>query len=268
MTSKAKLRIIALGWLIVLLAIVVAVARNCGRAQVVNGTPLSAGLRDSLLEVDMDDCRRVAYAGFTVWFDSARHIPACVTYELELHHLTGDNPRTDNFVADKAVGGCPLATSYSGSGFHRGHMAPAGDMTWSDVAIEQSFFMTNICPQDRSLNEGGWARLEEKCREWARRDSVLIIATGPVREASMDTIEGSGVAIPKRFFKVILAPCSSVRRAIAFVYPNEACNDRLSRYAVSVDDVEALTGIDFFSVLPIDEQNRIESARNLQVWLH
>ena len=133
--------------------------------------------------------------------------------------------------------------------------------------MQQSFLMTNVCPQHRSLNEGGWARLEEKCREWVRRDSALIIVTGPVLEPGLDTMP-SGVVVPKRFYKVVLAHCVRPMRAVAFIYNNGPCNGPLSRYAVSVDEVERLTGIDFFAVLSPDVQQRMESACNLQVWLH
>ena len=268
MSSKSTLKIITILWMLALAGSIAYAVRHCSLDRHRELAPLSSGLRDSLLTADIDGCRRIDYRGFTVWFDSARHIPACVTYELTIGHLDGAHGRTDRFERDHSVAGCPDPDAYYGTGLHRGHMAPAGDMAWDSTAISQSFLMTNICPQHRSLNEGGWARLEQKCREWVQRDSVLIIATGPVREKGLDTIAGSGVAIPKRFFKVVMAPCTRPRRAIAFIYDNGACNDRLKRYAVSVDDVERLTGIDFFTALPSQEQEHIESARNLQVWLH
>ena len=128
--------------------------------------------------------------------------------------------------------------------------------------------MTNICPQHRSLNEGGWGRLEEKCREWVHRDHSLVIVCGPVLDSGLDTISGSGVLVPRRFFKVVLAPETSPQRALAFIYPNGPANSTLSRYVTTVDEVERLTGIDFFCSLPVEVQQGFESSSNLQLWLH
>ena len=134
--------------------------------------------------------------------------------------------------------------------------------------MRESFLMTNICPQHGSLNEGGWGRLEEKCREWVRRDKSLLIACGPVLEPGLDTIAGSGVTVPKRFYKVILAPRMQPMRALAFIYPNGPANGPLNRYVTTVDEVERATGIDFFALLPEAEQQGFESQSNLQLWLH
>ncbi|MBR1804664.1 MAG: DNA/RNA non-specific endonuclease [Muribaculaceae bacterium] len=265
MTNK---RTITVFWLVAVAVIIALAVRHCSGDRPARLTALAPDARDSLLRVDVEGAQVMPYAGFTVWFDSVRHVPACVTYELTRQELDGSLPRTDAFAADPRVKGCPAPDAYAGTGLHRGHMAPASDMAWSAAAMRESFLMTNVCPQHRALNEGGWARLEEKCREWVRRDSALIIATGPVLEAGLDSIAGSGVVIPRRFFKVILAPCVRPRRAIAFVYGNGPCNGNLDRYVVTIDEVERLTGIRFFASLPIDEQLRIKSARNLLVWTH
>ena len=255
-------------WLLMIVIVAGLGLKRCMSSSEGRFVAVSDTIRDSLLTVAPFGCQHVSYRGFEVWFDTCRHIPACVTYELIKGHLNGVFPRIDRFEADDSIIGCPEPNAYYGTGLHRGHMAPATDMSWDSMAIRQSFLMTNICPQHRSLNEGGWARLEEKCREWVLRDSALIIATGPIIDQGMDTIEGSGVMIPKRFFKVILAHCIRPMRALAFIYDNGPCNGKLKRYVSTVDEVERLTGMDFFKALPDDEEKRIEKACNLQVWLH
>lgn len=269
MADEWKMRAIMTTSAIILICITAIAIRQCNdNDTTTRHIAVGTALRDSLLNVSPAGCRHISYQGFEVWFDTLRHIPACVTYELTIGHLNGTFHRTDRFERDYNVAGCPDPNAYAGTGLHRGHMAPASDMAWDSTAIRQSFMMTNICPQHRSLNEGGWARLEEKCREWVQRDSALIIATGPIIEPGMEFVGKTDVALPKRFYKVILAHCIAPKRALAFIYDNAPCNGRLKRYASTIDEVERLTGIDFFSCLTTDEQEQIESACNLQVWLH
>lgn len=212
--------------------------------------------------------KRLAYRGFTVHFNPELHIPNCVVYELTASETEGSVPRFGSFETDSAVAGCANPWDYTLSGYDRGHMIPAGDLRWDSLAMRESFKMTNVCPQTRALNSGGWTKIEDKIREWAVRDSALIVVTGPVITRGMKTIGDSHVAVPTAFFKVVLAPFATPMRAIGFVLPNKAANGPLKKYAVSVDEVERRTGMDFFSALPDDIENGIESQLNLSVWTH
>lgn len=212
--------------------------------------------------------KRLAYRGFTVHFNPELHIPNCVVYELTASETEGSVPRFGSFETDSAVAGCANPWDYTLSGYDRGHMIPAGDLRWDSLAMRESFKMTNVCPQTRALNSGGWTKIEDKIREWAVRDSALIVVTGPVITRGMKTIGDSHVAVPTAFFKVVLAPFATPMRAIGFVLPNKAANGPLKKYAVSVDEVERRTGMDFFSALPDDIENEIESQLNLSVWTH
>lgn len=223
-------------------------------------------MTDSLQQIYSTQNQRVDYKGFAVYFDPEVHLPQCVIYELTAEETDGNVPRAKGFTQDEDVEGCPAPNAYHGSGKERGHMAPAADFKWDSVAMSQTFLMTNICPQDKSLNEGGWNRLEEKVREWALRDGALIIAAGPVLENGLERTE-QGVAIPKRFYKVVLAHQAHPVRAIAFIYPNGASNGRLRQYAVSVDSVERVTGLDFFSALPDEIEARVEACDELNLFL-
>lgn len=212
-------------------------------------------------------CQVVRYHGFTVWFNPVRHIPNCVTYSLTASQLQGGIDRHGNFWPDPAVAGCPSAQAYAGSGLERGHMAPAADMQWDSKAMAQSFVMANVCPQSKALNQGGWARLEQKVREWALHDSLLIVACGPVLEPGLPTLGDEHVTVPRRFFKVVMAPFARPLRVIAFVYPNGPAGGSLERYATSVDEVEQLTGLNFFAALPHDLEQYVEARTSLSPWL-
>ncbi len=217
----------------------------------------------------------VSYPGFTVYYNSHLHLPNCVVYTLTANETRGRSERQETFEQDEKVHGCARSEEYAGSGFDRGHMAPAGDFKWNDEAMASTFKMSNICPQNHELNKGMWNDLELKVREWARRDKKLVVYTGPVFESSKpETIvqRRSGrkgrVAVPTGFFKVIYSPSSRPTRAIAFVMPNKACDGDLRQYVVSVDEVERLTGIDFLSGLPAEQQKRLQAESNTTLWFH
>ncbi|MCI6168728.1 MAG: DNA/RNA non-specific endonuclease [Muribaculaceae bacterium] len=231
---------------------------------------LGARLRDSLEVVKLPDhtpSQVLRYDGFTIYFNKKWHVPNCAVYELTRHEAQGSLPRTGSFVTDSAVAGCARPWDYTLSGYERGHIVPAGDMRWSRRAMAASFVMTNVCPQAKALNQGGWSKLEDKVRSWAVRDSALIVVAGPVLTPGMATIGPRHVAVPKHFFKVVLAPYARPMRAIGFIYPNARASRPLSHYAVSVDRVESVTGYDFFSALPHDVEREVESRAGLDQWL-
>ena len=231
--------------------------------------PLSEGGRDSLMTVGIPQAMSdtlVRYDAFNVYFNSMRGIANCAVYELVMGELNGTGERAEGFIPDLGVRGCPTPEDYAGSGFDRGHLVPAGDLKWSPRAMRQSFLMTNICPMHKALNEGGWAKLEEKVREWTVRDSALLVFTGPVVSDGDTTLASGRVKVPSAYYKVIMAPCVRPMRVIAFIYPNGHSGGRLRQYAASVDEVERRTDLDFFPTLPPEEQHRLESPVNLDAW--
>ena len=209
----------------------------------------------------------IRHTGFTLSFNREHNNPNWVAWELTASEASAAGRREDNFLPDPEVAAPHQVTTadYKGSGYDRGHMAPAADMKWSKKAMQESFFLTNICPQNHSLNSGGWKRLEEKVRLWADRDSAVIVVSGPIVQGHINRLE-SGVAVPTGFFKVLLAPFATPKRAIAFIYKNEGGQKVIERQAVSVDEVEALTGFDFFSSLPDEEENEIEKTCDYYEW--
>lgn len=210
-----------------------------------------AGLREEI----------IPYTGMTVSFNRNTHEPNWVAWELLGSEVTGESGREPGFLVDPEIDGCALPEDYRNTGFDRGHMAPAGDMKWHPQAMRESFYMTNICPQSPDLNRGAWKKLEEKCRQRAEADSSLVIICGPVFDKSGPAarIGGTGVAVPQSFFKVILAPFVEHPWAIGFIMPNGYVDGGMQKAAVPVDQVEALTGYDFFSALPDSIENDIEA---------
>ena len=206
------------------------------------------------------------YSGFTSYFNPKTHIPNCVAYEIIESETTGDEPRKKSFEADHTIDGCAESSDYRNSGYDRGHMAPAADMKWSKVAMEESFLMTNICPQVKSLNSGIWHRLEQRVREWAARDSSIIVVCGPIFTPGkpVEQIGEIGVAVPHRFFKALYAPGRNI--GIAFIFDNDKVKGELRKYAVTIDSVERETGLDLFYNLPDDIENEVENQCNYKLW--
>ena len=147
-----------------------------------------------------------------------------------------------------------------------GHMCPAGDNKWDKTAMNQSFLLTNMCPQDEKLNGGGWKKLEEKCRTWANQYGDIYIVAGPIFNEPITRTLGEGkIAVPDAFFKVVL--CLEVTpKAIGFLYKNDSSSQSIRDCACSVDNIEELTGLDFFYSLPDDIENIVESDSNLSKW--
>ena len=218
----------------------------------------------------------LSYKGFTVSYNNNTRLPNWVAYELTATEVAGDLPRKDKFRPDPAANG-PQANKedYRNSGWDRGHMAPAADMKWDAEAMGESCYFTNICPQNPQLNGGDWKELEEKCRKWAEKHGRLYIACGPIILGNEHgTIGANEVIIPDKFYKVVLALINGEYRGAGFIFHNSPLrkskisgkppvNRPLESYLVPIDEVEAITGIDFFHALPADTQNRVESAKEM-----
>ncbi|MDE7150948.1 MAG: DNA/RNA non-specific endonuclease [Candidatus Amulumruptor sp.] len=225
---------------------------------------------ESLLQVVTPDSipsTPVSYTGFNLSFNPKMHIPNWVAWELTADETGGKTPRTNKFVTDPNVPGCAETYDYLYSGYDRGHMAPAADMKWDATAMAESFTLTNICPQAKQLNTGAWRTLEEKCRQWAQADSAIIIISGPIlTPAPHEYIGDSRVAVPRSFFKVILSPYARPMRGIAFVMPNGYVKGGMQSAATSIDKVEELTGLDFFSALPDSIEQEVEAQNDFHMW--
>ncbi len=211
--------------------------------------------------------RIIKYTGMDVSFNPKLHIPNWVAWELTDDETDGEEPRATKFLNDENVPGCADTYDYMYSGYDRGHMAPAGDMKWSKKAMQETFYLTNICPQEHALNNGAWKNLEVKCRTWAMRDSAIYIVCGPVLTDTLREFIGDNrVAVPKRFFKVMISPYAEKPQGIGFVMPNGRVPGGIQACATTIDEVERITGHDFFSELPDELENALESQNNFPAW--
>ena len=207
-------------------------------------------------------------AAYRLSYNPATRLPVWVAWYLTAEHTDGPYSRKGiKFAEDEDVP-VPRATNmdYVNSGYDRGHICPSGDNKWSEEAQLQSFLYTNCCPQLHNLNAGDWNELEGKCRKWAQQYGGVYIVSGPLLlNKKHKTIGKNKVVVPEAFFKVVL--CMEVEpKAIGFIYRNEANNKTMSSYVNTVDDVERLTGLDFFSALPDEVEREVEAKADLADW--
>lgn len=209
----------------------------------------------------------VRHTGYTVSFNTDWKIPNWVAYELTSEEVAGTEPRGNNFVPDPQIWQSPSTEDYKNSGYDRGHMAPAADMKWSKKAMDESFYTSNICPQNKNLNKGDWKDLEELARAIAAQYGSLYICCGPIVTNTSNTIGINKIVIPQSFYKVFLRKkTDGAWTSIGFVMPNKAGNKPLMTYMHSIDEVEHLSGIDFFFNLPDSIEEVIEADYATSDW--
>jgi len=186
-----------------------------------------------------------------------------VAYKIDPGRLEAVSRRTDRFMADDSIiTGSATSQDYSRSGYDRGHLAPAADMAFSDLAMEESFYYSNISPQLPGFNRGIWKSLEEVVRNDALNADSVYIFTGPVYRGDEKTIGPDSVTVPSGFYKITLSFNGKNMVARSWLLPHETGLKEPSFYRVTVDSIEVATGIDFFPGLPDRLEKRIEKQYN------
>lgn len=232
--------------------------------------PLDTDGRNFLPQDNRSDI--VHHAHYSIGYNSKMEVPNWVAYKLTEASLKVKNvPRAKRFNVDNDVAGKSAKHSdYSHSGYTRGHMAPAGDMAFSKDAMQESFYMSNMTPQLRALNNGIWRELEENVRDWAYDNDELYIVSGPLfYDSKVDYIgKSTKVAIPDAFFKVILDLEGSKKKGIAFIIPHEKTDDHLREFAVTIDEAETQSGFEMFSDLILDDdlETELEGTIDVNRW--
>jgi len=210
------------------------------------------------------------FGNFVICYRESYEQAEWAAYCLEKEELVKNASRGNDFRPDPEIttGSASLA-DYKKSGYDRGHLAPAADFAFSEEAMSESFYLSNMSPQAPGLNREIWQYLEGQVRTWAGAYGKVYVVTGPVLEKPADQYESIGqnkVSVPEYYYKVLLAPDGESAKAIAFILPNKKCPDTFWDYAVSIDEVEERTGIDFFSLLEDSLENLLEKNTSLENW--
>jgi endonuclease G len=209
-------------------------------------------------------CRK----GYLLAHDPDHKTPLWVAEHLTYEKADASLARTNNFQADPDLeeGERAELADYKGSGYDRGHMAPAADMRWDQQAMEESFFLSNMVPQvGKGMNQGIWKNLEEKVRAWGVNRGEVYIYTGPIYTGTPKVIGANKVAVPSHLYKIVYDPVQV--EAIAFIMPNQKLNTAdMPKYIVSIRDIEEKTDLNFLSKLRKRLQDSVETEKAAELW--
>lgn len=211
----------------------------------------------------------IVYCGFTSSYNHQTLIPNWVAYELTAEEVQGQHNFKPSFSWDPNLKGEQASREdYSNSGWDKGHMAPRADMKWSEQSLLESYYFTNVCPQDHDMNAYDWCSIEKLTRKMATQYGSVYIICGPIIvDNAFGTIGDNQVVVPDAFFKALLVNTVNGFQSIAFVLPNKPDRHPISEYACSVNDLEAMIGMDLYYNLNDEIEEIVESAIDMNCWI-
>lgn len=222
---------------------------------------------------------------YLIWYDDDLFVPIWTANRLTAEEASFDVERFDCFRRDPRLSEDVTAfcEDYDEPVFDRGHMVPNGDMQRSEAAMINTFILSNIVPQLPRMNRGLWAGLEGRVRGWARARGEIFIITGVVFDRDGDGRRDRDddarrmapffdVAIPTHFYKIVVQrrPDGTLD-TITILIPHRSnfpsnTNNYLRQRIRTIDQIERLTGIDFFAGLPDNAEDAVESFRASSLW--
>jgi endonuclease G, mitochondrial len=213
--------------------------------------------------------RVLANEGYLIGYSEALGNPLWAAYRVRDVEILDAPKRPEEFRVDERTTARVKPDDYERSGYDRGHLAPnfAIATRYGRTAQEETFLMSNIAPQKHALNAGVWKNLEQKiATSYAARFGEVWVMAGPVFGAQPAKLQRR-VAVPEAFYMIVVDESEGRVRAQAFLFPQETFGgDELEKYMVSIDEIEARTGLDFLTALPDDAENALEARRVARVW--
>jgi len=190
-----------------------------------------------------------------------------VAYELQKNQVVKGNFKRPYFVEDRKVKTNSADwRNYKKSGYDKGHLCPAGDRNFDYNAFHETFLTSNISPQNHEFNRGIWNKLEQQTRYWAKKYDGVYVITGGILKENLKTIGEERISVPEMYYKIIVDNSNGNYKAIAFLIPNKNSNQSFYKYVVTIDEIEKLTGIDFFPNLRDVVEGPLESVKNVKAW--
>lgn len=208
----------------------------------------------------------IKHQAYSLVFDKFYQQAKWVAYELTKEETVKKVDRSDKFLPDPKISFTNHDIDYALSGYDRGHLAPAGDMSWDENVMKESFYYSNMSPQVPAFNRGIWKRLEDQARKWAIENEALLIVSGPILNSPLQKLGPNKIAIPSKYFKIVVDYCEPELKGLAFIMNNEGSTLPLQHFAVSIDSVQKITGINFFPNFTQLEEKEIENQICLPCW--
>ena len=157
---------------------------------------------------------------------------------------------------------------YASSDYDRGHMCPGGDCNWDYKGRDETYYLSNMCPQNPNLNRGDWKEIEMACRKWAKQYGCVYVVCGPLFLKSQvhEKIGKNEMPVPEAFFKVVLCVEPNQLKGIGFICRNTDGNKKKDFYVNTIRQVERITGYGFFPKLEDSIKNAVYDIDNINVW--
>ena len=211
----------------------------------------------------------ITHIGYTTSYNSKTLNPNWVAYELTREEVQGECKGKTSFCWDPDVKGRKSRREdyKNEQNWDKGHMAPRADMKWSVQAFEESYYLSNICPQNHDLNAGDWLKTEKLARRMAEKYGKVYVICGPVFIFNKyGTLGENKVWIPDAFFKALLVKVNDRYESIAFYMSNESQKNEIMHYVRTVNDIEVLLKMDLFPALPDSVEEKVESTFSRSIW--
>lgn len=207
-------------------------------------------------------------------WDCAKKHSRWVAFTFSTATPDNDAGRNDSFRDDPKIPSQYQThdSDYKGNGYSRGHLCASSDRQYSIEANKQTFYFSNMSPQiQNGFNGGIWQSLEQKVQQWGNisvsSDTLYVVKGGTIQDNQIIEYIGNNVPVPKYYFMAILSLKGGSYQAIGFWLEHKAySNNNYKQYALSIDDLEQKTGIDFFANLPDNIETTVESKYTESVW--
>lgn len=208
---------------------------------------------------------------YTVSYNAKTRQPNWVMWQLTKDHVMQRKEGVWNeYREDEDLPSEIRATleDYASSGYDRGHMCPGGDCNWDDIGRDETFVLSNMCPQNPNLNRGDWKEIEMACRKWAKQYSNIYIVCGPIflNSQQHEIIGPNQIPVPEAFFKVVLCSESLTPKGIGFICRNTDGNRKKDFYVNSIRQVERVTGYRFFPKLEDSIKSLVYDMDDINNW--
>jgi len=190
---------------------------------------------------------------FALVYDDNHEIAKWTAYSLDSDETYPYVERSYQYRQDpKVLTFTPTYDDYKKCGYDRGHLIPARDMMFNELAQVEVNYTSNITPQDLAFNRGVWRVLERNVRRWANQYDSVLVVTGPVLKDSLPQIgDMTKVSVPESFFKTVMVYNDTIKSGMAFHIPNQKAEDSdIFQYAITIDSLEIITDIDFYPRIP------------------
>jgi len=234
-----------------------------------SGSVLFAGAPRRVGNIQPSDITILDRGEFVVGWSPSLRRPVWCAYHVMQDELYQAGKRP-NFTKDKNAVNSPTPSAYDHSGYDRGHMVPnhAIESRYGSEEQRKTFMMSNIAPQTPALNRSVWRNLEHRIADfWPARYGEIWVIVGCIPNNVKETISGSDVEVPSKFFQVVVAQEGMDVRAFAVIFDqNVSWREWAARSLVTIDELEEMAGLDFLPDLPGFIQEPLEAELPTRLW--